>query len=389
MPEILQAPQGVKAELKRGLAWNEAGHGGDGLKPETVAWARRLANDEPITREKAVDMRAWLARHEVDKQGEGFRPGEPGYPSPGRVAWALWGGDPAVTWSDRVVKHFENEDSMSKVRKNWNRIYSAMEQMYDPPDLPTPCTPADLTEAMRATMPAEMQAEFCARWNLVVSPLPTGLGLDDDAAFGFVMSMLCMESGWERRPDGSYARITVETEGAVIPEEVEKAGRMLSAANRAKVQAAIDTLTALLAEAEPADTTKGTPVGVSFAIVSKSGDEKMQAFGYAYVSKGPDGKVVVDHSGEVIDPAELERAVYASIGKTIGRDNHEGGKVATIIESAYLNHDKLAKMGVDPKGAPDGAWWVGFQVHDAEMWKAIKEGKACLSIGGSAKKEPI
>lgn len=389
MPEILHAPKGVKAELERGLAWNEAGHGGDGLKPETVAWARRLANDEPITREKAVKMRAWLARHEVDKKGEGFNPGEPGYPSPGRVAWALWGGDPAVTWSDRVVTYFENEDSMSKIVKNWNSIYHAMDQMYDPPDLPTPCTPADLTEAMRATMPAEMQAEFCALWLRTVSPLPEGIDMDDDEAFGFVMVLL-ERRGWCRRPDGSYARVTVTTEGAPIPEEMEKAGRMLSATNRAKVQAAIDTLSALLAEAEPADTTtKGTPVGVSFAIVSKSGDEKMQAFGYAYVSKNADGKVVVDHSGEVIDPAELERAVYASIGKTIGRDNHEGGKVATIIESAFLNHDKLAKMGVNPKGAPDGAWWVGFQVHDPEMWKAIKEGKACLSIGGSAKKESI
>jgi hypothetical protein len=37
-------------------------------------------------------MSAWFARHEVDKQGEGFSPDEDGYPSPGRVAWAAWGG---------------------------------------------------------------------------------------------------------------------------------------------------------------------------------------------------------------------------------------------------------------------------------------------------------
>jgi hypothetical protein len=39
-------------------------------------------------------MVSFFARHEVDKQGEGFSPGEPGYPSNGRIAWALWGGDP-------------------------------------------------------------------------------------------------------------------------------------------------------------------------------------------------------------------------------------------------------------------------------------------------------
>ena len=44
-------------------------------------------------------MNAWFARHESDKSGEGYRPGEPGYPSNGRVAWAAWGGDPGQTWA--------------------------------------------------------------------------------------------------------------------------------------------------------------------------------------------------------------------------------------------------------------------------------------------------
>jgi HK97 family phage prohead protease len=44
-------------------------------------------------------MHSFFSRHEVDKQGEGFSPGEPGYPSNGRVAWALWGGDPGQTWA--------------------------------------------------------------------------------------------------------------------------------------------------------------------------------------------------------------------------------------------------------------------------------------------------
>jgi HK97 family phage major capsid protein/HK97 family phage prohead protease len=47
-----------------------------------------------------ITMAAWFARHEVDKQGEGFSPGEDGYPSPGRVAWAAWGGDPGQSWAN-------------------------------------------------------------------------------------------------------------------------------------------------------------------------------------------------------------------------------------------------------------------------------------------------
>lgn len=104
-------PEGVREELRRGLEWHEAGESGDGLQPETVAWARRLADGEDISPEKARAMKAWLARHETDKAGEGFSPDEPGYPSPGRVAWALWGGDPAVAWSDSLVSAMDRADS--------------------------------------------------------------------------------------------------------------------------------------------------------------------------------------------------------------------------------------------------------------------------------------
>ncbi len=103
-------PDGVKDELRRGLAWHEEGHSGDGLTPATVSWARRMSQGENISPEKAVKMRAWLARHESDKSGEGFKPGEAGFPSPGRVAWALWGGDPAVGWSNKLVGQMEAED---------------------------------------------------------------------------------------------------------------------------------------------------------------------------------------------------------------------------------------------------------------------------------------
>ena len=102
-------PSGVVAEVKRGLEWHKEGHSGDGLKPETVAWARRFARGDNISVDKAIKMRAWLARHKVDKKGKGFSPGEKGYPSPGRVAWALWGGDAGVGWSNRVANAAEKK----------------------------------------------------------------------------------------------------------------------------------------------------------------------------------------------------------------------------------------------------------------------------------------
>jgi hypothetical protein len=55
-------------------------------------------------------MVSFFARHEVDKQGEGFSPGEPGYPSNGRIAWALWGGDPGKAWAGKVKRQMQARD---------------------------------------------------------------------------------------------------------------------------------------------------------------------------------------------------------------------------------------------------------------------------------------
>tara|TARA_Y100000004_G_scaffold197132_1_gene269947 strand:- start:1955 stop:3127 length:1173 start_codon:yes stop_codon:yes gene_type:complete len=100
--------------LQKGLQWHEEGHSGDGLNPDTVGWATRMVNGSDISPDKAIKMRAWLARHETDKEGEGFYPGQRGFPSPGRVAWALWGGDPAKSWSNKLVNQMKAEDEKSK-----------------------------------------------------------------------------------------------------------------------------------------------------------------------------------------------------------------------------------------------------------------------------------
>ena len=76
---------GMKEEARRYRAWKE-----EGRKGGTDVAARRagqiLSGDE-LSDETIRTMSAWFARHEVDKQAEGFSPGEEGYPSPGRVAW--------------------------------------------------------------------------------------------------------------------------------------------------------------------------------------------------------------------------------------------------------------------------------------------------------------
>jgi hypothetical protein len=49
-------------------------------------------------------MKAYFDRHEVDKKGQGWSQGEDGFPSAGRVAWALWGGNPGRSWANSLVE---------------------------------------------------------------------------------------------------------------------------------------------------------------------------------------------------------------------------------------------------------------------------------------------
>jgi len=98
-------------EAQRGLDWRkEHGRGGTEVG---VARARQLVNRQELSPETVRRMVSYFARHEVDKEGEGFSPDEDGYPSAGRIAWALWGGDAGKSWAnekDRVMDRIDDEE---------------------------------------------------------------------------------------------------------------------------------------------------------------------------------------------------------------------------------------------------------------------------------------
>jgi hypothetical protein len=91
-------PSTVRQACARGIRLYEDKKGGKGLRPETVEWARRIASGEEVSREKILKMRAWHARHSVDR-----RPNWDNPPTPGYVAWLLWGGDAGKKWSGSVM----------------------------------------------------------------------------------------------------------------------------------------------------------------------------------------------------------------------------------------------------------------------------------------------
>jgi hypothetical protein len=110
--EINTSPSdGMVDEAERGLDWREEyGRGGTAVG---VARARDIINGRDLSINTVKRMYSFFSRHEVDKQAEGFSPGEEGYPSAGRIAWALWGGDPGFSWSKRIVKRLDSLDDRS------------------------------------------------------------------------------------------------------------------------------------------------------------------------------------------------------------------------------------------------------------------------------------
>ena len=99
---------GMVEDAQRGLDWRkEHGRGGTEVG---IARARDIVNGKNLSEDTVKRMYSFFSRHEVDKQAEGFSPGEEGYPSNGRIAWALWGGDAGFTWSKGLVEIMNKDE---------------------------------------------------------------------------------------------------------------------------------------------------------------------------------------------------------------------------------------------------------------------------------------
>lgn len=110
------APEWLRDNARRGLAWYEEGKAGEGVTAQTVREARAMAGGF-VSESKARRMAAWFARHMVDLDAPAANPDSPDYPSPGVVAHALWGGGTrdqstrAQRWAERAVKSLSRDVS--------------------------------------------------------------------------------------------------------------------------------------------------------------------------------------------------------------------------------------------------------------------------------------
>ena len=111
----------MKEEAQRAIEWRDAGRDGG----TAVAWARanQIINSEKLSESTVLRMYSFFRRHEVDKEAEGFRPGEEGYPSAGRVAWAAWGGDAGYRWATAARKEILKRMAPKENGKSYHPYY--------------------------------------------------------------------------------------------------------------------------------------------------------------------------------------------------------------------------------------------------------------------------
>ena len=132
-------------------------------------------------------------------------------------------------------------------------------------------------------------------------------------------------------------------------------------------------------------------MGADFSIY-KSDDDRRLVFGWASVAIRTNGTQIEDWQGDVIDPEDLEDAVYEYVLEF--RDAGEEHistlrKKGKLVESVVFTKEKMKAMGI-PEGIVPEGWWIGFKVQDDEAWAKVKSGQySMFSIEGSGVREPI
>jgi hypothetical protein len=154
-------PKSVQSEAKRALEWRKENDRGG--TPVGLNTARTLARGGQIGIRKVRHIAKYFPRHEVDKKGKGYEPSEPGYPSNGRIAWALWGGDAGERWASAIVARENKKAQANSITASYKFVMSD----YESPEK------VELNSFIESEMlPEEMAPQFFIRIRL------DGTGID-------------------------------------------------------------------------------------------------------------------------------------------------------------------------------------------------------------------
>lgn len=116
--------------------------------------------------------------------------------------------------------------------------------------------------------------------------------------------------------------------------------------------------------------------------IAKTDDERMMAFGIVYAPNQ------ADSHGDQADAATIRRAAYEFMRE--GRARNVDREHSFTPEMAYVAESWIVRAA-DPlfPEEPEGAWAVGIQIGDPDIWKALKAGElAGISLAGVAHAQP-
>jgi hypothetical protein len=154
-------PKSVQSEAKRALEWRKENDRGG--TPVGLNTARTLARGGQIGIRKIRHIAKYFPRHQVDKKGKGYEPSEPNYPSNGRIAWALWGGDAGERWASAIVARENKKAQANSITASYKFVMSD----YESPEK------VELNSFIESEMlPEEMAPQFFIRIRL------DGTGID-------------------------------------------------------------------------------------------------------------------------------------------------------------------------------------------------------------------
>lgn len=126
--------------------------------------------------------------------------------------------------------------------------------------------------------------------------------------------------------------------------------------------------------------------------VAKMDDDKKLVFGWASISVTADGEQLEDLQHDIINPEDLEEAVYEYVlnFRDTGEEHRPHlRKKGKLVESCVFTVEKMKAMGL-PEGILPVGWWIGFKIEDDEAWEKVKNGTyRMFSIEGKAQRVPV
>ncbi len=206
----LKPPAFMRENAKRGLRLHGEGFSGDGLKPQTVADARKMVSGV-VTEEKWRKIGAWIARHIGDLDAV-----EGDEITAGLVAMLLWGGGSTKTEAKRtmdyaysVVERLDTVEKNSTNKYDWQTMTDTMQWVATDIDEKRSIAYSNLE--LRAESDGNTIVGYAAIWDSPSEPMPF-IEYVKRGAFSKTLN------------DGADVRLLVDHEG--VPLARTKSGTM-------------------------------------------------------------------------------------------------------------------------------------------------------------------